>query len=52
MAAQGLRDVGDGRENVANQEELAQLRQQGRTVMRLTYASTAIATLLLFFAAR
>ena len=50
MAAQGLRDVGDGMESVANPEEVAQLRQQARVVMLLTAASTVIATLLLIVA--
>jgi hypothetical protein len=50
MAAQGLRDVGDGFEPVANPEEVAQLRQQARTVMLLATASTVVATLLLIVA--
>ncbi len=52
MAAQGLRDVGDGLEAVANPDEVSQLRQQARTVLILSGASTAIATVLLIFASR
>lgn len=52
MAAQGLRDVGDGMEAVANPEEVAQLRRQARAVLMLSGASTVIATALLIVASR
>ncbi len=42
MAAQGLRDVGDGAEKVANPAVAALLRLRGRRVTWLTW-STAIA---------
>ncbi|MBL8744262.1 MAG: hypothetical protein JNK04_24315 [Myxococcales bacterium] len=50
MAAQGLRDVGDGVETVANPEEVEQLRQQARLVMLLTVASTIVATAVIIVA--
>jgi hypothetical protein len=50
MAAQGLRDVGDGMEAVANPEEVSQLRRQGQVVLLLTCASTVVATVLLIVA--
>mgnify|MGYP000066254059 CR=1 FL=1 len=46
MAAQGLRDVGDGYEAVANPKQAAQLKQQARTVLTLSLISAAIATAL------
>ena len=50
MAAQGLRDVGDGMEVVANPEEVSQLRRQSQAVMLLTFTSTVVATVLLIVA--
>ncbi len=52
MAAQGLRDVGDGQEAVANPKELAALRARGRRVTWVTWATAIIATAGLYAAVR
>jgi hypothetical protein len=52
MAAQGLRDLGEGHEQVANSEELAALRARARRINMLTIGSALVATLLVAFASR
>lgn len=44
MAAQGLRDVGDGNEKIANPAVAALLRLRGRRVTALTWATAVSAT--------
>lgn len=44
MAAQGLRDVGDGHEKIADAREAERLRQRGRAVSVLAMASAVVAT--------
>ena len=48
MAAQGLRDMDEGVEKIANPEELAAVRRQGIRVIASTVATAVIATALLF----
>jgi hypothetical protein len=52
MAAHGMRDVGEGRENVASAEEKAQLKAQARKLNVLTIVSAVVATAALILAAR
>ena len=51
MAAQGMRDVGDGTEKIANPIEAAELRARGKRVMMLSMVTAAVATLLAVLAA-
>ncbi len=51
MAAQGLRDMGDGPEAVANPAEAAALRARGRRVMAISALGAALATALVCVAA-
>jgi hypothetical protein len=44
MAAQGLRDVGDGHEKIANPAVVALLRLRGRRVSVLTWGTALCAT--------
>ncbi len=44
MAAQGLRDVGDGAEKIANPAAVALLRQRGRSVSLLSWSTAITAT--------
>lgn len=52
MAAHGLRDLGEGREAVANAADAAALRSQGRRMSLLTAASAVSAALVLLLASR
>lgn len=49
MAAQGLRDMGDGHEKIANPIEAAELRARGKRVIRLSFVvalgATAVAVI-------
>lgn len=44
MAAQGLRDVGDGAEKIASPAAAALLRQRGRRVLLLSAVTAITAT--------
>lgn len=46
LAAQGMRDVGDGSEKIANPTEAAELRARGKRVLVLSLALAGTATLL------
>lgn len=52
MAKNGVRDVGDGQERVANPVERAQLALRGRTVMLLAVSTALLATLSMILVAR
>jgi len=52
MGAQGLRDLGEGQEQMANAEEVAALRAQSRMVNLLTVGSALLATALVVLASR
>ncbi len=44
MAAQGLRDMDDGPEKIANPEEMAEVRRFGRRVVMSVAVTTGLAT--------
>jgi Na+/H+-dicarboxylate symporter len=50
MAAQGLRDMDDGPEKIANAEELAAVKRLGRRVMLSVAVTTVLATALFVLA--
>jgi hypothetical protein len=50
MAAQGLRDWGDGRERIADPKQVEELRARGRFINRVVVLSTVVATGLIFLA--
>ncbi len=50
MAAQGVRDTGDGIEKIANATRVAELRARARTVNALTLASAVVTTTLVIIA--
>ncbi len=52
MASRGLRDLGDGKEQIANAEEAAALRARARKMNLLTALSTALAAGLVVLASR
>ncbi|NUP09844.1 MAG: hypothetical protein HOW73_27675 [Polyangiaceae bacterium] len=52
MAAQGLRDMGEGTERIANPEEATKLRARARSLNWLTTVSALVATGLLVIASR
>ncbi len=51
MAAQGLRDMGDGHEKIANPIEAAELRARGKRVIRLSLVVAVGATAVAVIAA-
>jgi hypothetical protein len=50
MAAQGLRDWGDGHEKIADPKQVEELRARGRFINRVVLVSTALSTGLVFLA--
>lgn len=50
MAAQGLRDWGDGRERIADPTQAEELRARGRFIKRVVVLSTAVTTGLIYLA--
>jgi hypothetical protein len=50
MAAQGLRDTGDGVEKIANGRVVAELRGRGRTVRLFALGSALLTTALVLAA--
>jgi hypothetical protein len=50
MAAQGLRDYGDGHEKIADPKLAEELRARGRFINRVVVVSTVLATGLIFLA--
>ena len=44
MAAQGLRDIGDGAETIVSRDELARVKRQARKVMIYSLLTAALAT--------
>lgn len=52
MAAQGLRDMGEGKEKVASAEEAAALKSRARRINALTIGSALVATICMILASR
>lgn len=52
MGAQGLRDMGEGTEQMANAAEVAALKAQSRRINVLTIGSALVATTLVVLASR
>lgn len=50
MAAQGLRDMDDGPEKIANPEEMAEVKRLGRRVIMSVAVTTVLATALFVLA--
>jgi hypothetical protein len=50
MAAQGLRDLGDGHEKIANAEIAESIRARGSFINRAVFVCTVIATGLIVLA--
>jgi hypothetical protein len=44
LAAQGLRDIGDGAEKIRNPDELARVQRQARRVITYSTISAILAT--------
>lgn len=52
MGAQGLRDMGEGSEQMANAEDVAALKAQSLRINILTLGSALLATVLVVLASR
>ncbi len=50
MAAQGLRDMGDGHEKIADREMAEELRARGTFINRAVLGSTAVSVALVVLA--